>query len=257
MLLSISPGTYTIRDTDSGRVLDYYGGQTRIGTWEQNHGDNQKASAHTLEFHPQLLLNTIQWHVKCYPGNLGYAIQNVHTKKYIPMKTDGSYMHGADESDAAMFNLEHQFQNYYLIRSIETNAYLDHPYIELDGSYTPVGFTNKDTPQGCFWRLEKINDNTGSVLKPRRNKPISKPPESQPNTSFQGSSSVYTDDVYLYTDMLFNMPRMPFTRDQRVAALDWARKLGATNVPTIESFDECERRLEATMGNRNNPCRNE
>ncbi|KAG8754163.1 hypothetical protein FRC11_006801, partial [Ceratobasidium sp. 423] len=52
--------------------------------------------------------------------------------------------------------------------------------------------------------------------------------------------------------MLFNMPRMPFTRDQRVAALDWARKLGAMNVPTIESFDECERRLEATMGSRNN-----
>jgi hypothetical protein len=51
--------------------------------------------------------------------------------------------------------------------------------------------------------------------------------------------------------MLFNMPRTPFTRDQRIAALDWARKLGATNVPTIQSFDERERRLGATVGNAN------
>lgn len=41
------------------------------------------------------------------------------------------------------------------------------------------------------------------------------------------------------------MPRSPFTRTQRAAALEWARKLGATNVPTLESFDECERRMEA------------
>lgn len=40
--------------------------------------------------------------------------------------------------------------------------------------------------------------------------------------------------------MLFNMPRTPFTRAQRIAALDWARKLGASNVPTIDSFEEYE-----------------
>ncbi|KAH7337008.1 hypothetical protein B0J17DRAFT_665816 [Rhizoctonia solani] len=44
------------------------------------------------------------------------------------------------------------------------------------------------------------------------------------------------------------MPRAPFTRLQRIAALDWARKLGATNAPKIESFDEYERQLETTMG---------
>lgn len=44
--------------------------------------------------------------------------------------------------------------------------------------------------------------------------------------------------------MLFNMSRSPFTRTQRAAALEWARKLGATNVPTLESFDEFERRIE-------------
>lgn len=52
--------------------------------------------------------------------------------------------------------------------------------------------------------------------------------------------------------MLFNMPRTPFTRTQRLAALEWARWLGAPNVPTIESFDECERILEAGRKDENN-----
>lgn len=47
--------------------------------------------------------------------------------------------------------------------------------------------------------------------------------------------------------MLFNLPRNPFTRVQRAAILEWARKMGATNVPTLESLDECERRIEGTQ----------
>ncbi|CAE6448531.1 hypothetical protein ACGC1H_005555 [Rhizoctonia solani] len=229
--MHFSPGTYTIRDTDSGRAIDYYGGQTRIGTWDYHCGENQK------------------WRIKSYPGNLGYAIQNVMTNKYIPMKIDGSYMNGVDEGDAAIVNFEHQFRDFYLIKLIGTNVYLGHPYIELDGSYTPVSFIDKDTPQGCFWQLEKLNDDTGSMLRPRRNHSSIFSSEPQSNTSFQNPGSLYTDDAHLYTDMLFNMPRMPFTRDQRIAALDWARKLGATNVPTMESFDECERRLESRSNN--------
>lgn len=38
---------------------------------------------------------------------------------------------------------------------------------------------------------------------------------------------------------------------QRMAALDWARKLGATNVPTMESFDDCEKGLEAGQSGSN------
>ena len=30
------------------------------------------------------------------------------------MKTDGSYMNGAEEGDAAIFNFEHQFRDFYL-----------------------------------------------------------------------------------------------------------------------------------------------
>jgi hypothetical protein len=47
------------------------------------------------------------------------------------------------------------------------------------------------------------------------------------------------------------MPYTPFTRDQRIVALDWARKLGANNVPTIESLDECERQQGPITGNTN------
>ncbi|KDN45339.1 hypothetical protein RSAG8_04926, partial [Rhizoctonia solani AG-8 WAC10335] len=74
--MPLSPGTYTIRDTDSDRAIDYYDGQTRIGTWDYHRGENQ------------------QWRIKSCPGGSGFAIQNVMTSKYIPMKTDGSYMNG-------------------------------------------------------------------------------------------------------------------------------------------------------------------
>ncbi|KAH7337010.1 hypothetical protein B0J17DRAFT_665824 [Rhizoctonia solani] len=176
------------------------------------------------------------------------------TDKYFPMKVDGSYMKGVGESDAAIFTFEHQFKRFYLIKLIGTSVHLNHPYFELGDSepYTPVSFADKDTPQGCFWELEKISDDIGSILNPKRNFSISIPSVSQPNTSSQASISLITDTAHIYTDMLFNMPRMPFTRYQRVAALDWARRLGAIDVPTIESFDECERRLEAIMGNSNN-----
>lgn len=49
--------------------------------------------------------------------------------------------------------------------------------------------------------------------------------------------------------MLFNLPRNTFNRVQRAAVLEWARRIGATNVPTLESLDECERRMGAAQGN--------
>ncbi|CAE6501953.1 unnamed protein product, partial [Rhizoctonia solani] len=67
-------------------------------------------------------------------------------------------------------------------------------------------------------------------------------------SSSRVSGRLYPDDAHLYTDMLFNIPRMSFTRDQRIATLDWARRLGASNVPTIESLDECQRRSEVALG---------
>ncbi|CAE6391058.1 unnamed protein product [Rhizoctonia solani] len=239
--MSLSPGTYTVYDTDSGRVLAYYFGPNRIGTWEHNHTENQK------------------WRIKRYPGSPGYAIQNImKTQKYLPDRMSGPYTIGVDECDAGIFELEHQFQDFYLIKLIGKSIYLDYPYLELDDRYTPVSFAEKSTFKGCFWRFEKISDDTGSALKRRPNDFASISSVPQPKTTVpQSSGSLYVDDAHLYTDMLFNMPRTPFTRDQRVAVLDWARKLGASNVPTIESFDECERRLGAPLRNTNNPGRNE
>ncbi|EUC63391.1 hypothetical protein RSOL_490660, partial [Rhizoctonia solani AG-3 Rhs1AP] len=184
-----------------------------------------------------------------------YAIQNVCTKKYIPTCMDGFDMPSVDEDGAATFrldSLEPGFEDFYLITSTRTNFYLCHPNMQprQTEAYTPVSFTERLTLKGCIWRFERIGNDAGSPLVPRANRlapilsvlPIN-------DLSPRAPGRLYPDDVHLYTDMLFNMPQIPFTRDQRIAALDWARKLGAMDVPTIESFDECEARLEARSNN--------
>ncbi|KAG8689632.1 hypothetical protein FRC11_001517 [Ceratobasidium sp. 423] len=164
-----------------------------------------------------------KWYVKCYPGSSRHAIQNVRYKKYIGVNTDeDKHPYGVEEEDAAILELVHQSQNSYF-------------------------------------------DDVGSPLKPRPEatatppvaSPVASPVPQSNNLLSPDSGSLYTDDAHFYTDLLFNMPRSPFSRTQRIAALDWARKLGATNVPTMESFDECEGRLEAASGSNNNPPRNE
>ncbi|CUA68790.1 hypothetical protein RSOLAG22IIIB_03655 [Rhizoctonia solani] len=236
--MSLLPGMYTIHDTDTGRNLDMDGSPVgRVGTWVQNHTDGQK------------------WYVKGYTRGSEYAIQNVATKKYIPTCMNGFDMPSVDESDAAAFHLEcleHGFEDIYLIKSMRTGFYLCHPNLKLrqNEGYTPVSFTERPTFKGCIWRFERIGDYAGAPLIPKADQLALTPPILSTNDpSPRSSGRLYPDDAHLYTDMLFNMPRLPFTRDQRIAALDWARKLGATNVPTIESFDECERRLEAALGN--------
>ncbi|KAF8755164.1 hypothetical protein RHS01_05689 [Rhizoctonia solani] len=194
--------------------------------------------------------NGVQWRIKPYPGTSGYAIQNAMTSKYIPTKTDGSYMNGVGEDNCGIFTLERQFKGFYLIKLMGTSTHLNHPYTELDGPYFPVGFTDKAVPLGCFWELDKISpnsDDVGSILKPRRNISAHVLSPSQPITPPSQGLGPYIDEAVRQTQL-----RQPFARVQRIAALDWARKLGAINVPTIESFDECERRLEAALGSNNN-----
>ncbi|CAE6464262.1 unnamed protein product [Rhizoctonia solani] len=123
-------------------------------------------------------------------------------------------------------------------------------------------FTDRETLRGCVWRFEKIGDEAGNPLNARPEAFITTlpflPAVLQPNNILPPNSGcLYTDDAHFYTDLLFNMPRTPFTRTQRLAALDWARKLGATNVPTIESFEECERQWEAASEGNNTAARNE
>ncbi|CCO37640.1 hypothetical protein BN14_11798 [Rhizoctonia solani AG-1 IB] len=204
--MTISPGTYTIHDASSDRAIDY-GKSTRIGTWDS-----------------------------------GYALQNVLSDKYIPTKASGPDTFGVDEGNAGIFNLEHQFRDIYLVKLVGSNVYLDHPYVELEMKYVPVSFAKKDinTIKSSFWRLERISDDVGSTLKPRPGKLLPDHSIFQSDAWDSNLNSLYTDEAHLYTNMIFNMPYTPFTRDQRIVALDWARKLGANNVPTIESLDECE-----------------
>ncbi|CEL62600.1 hypothetical protein RSOLAG1IB_04956 [Rhizoctonia solani AG-1 IB] len=221
--MTISPGTYTIHDASSDRAIDY-GKSTRIGTWEYDGGESQ------------------QWRIKSYPGSSGYALQNVLSDKYIPTKASGPDTFGVDEGNAGIFNLEHQFRDIYLVKLVGSNVYLDHPYVELEMKYVPVSFAKKDinTIKSSFWRLERISDDIGSTLKPRPGKLLPDHSIFQSDAWDSNLNSLYTDEAHLYTNMIFNMPYTPFTRDQRIVALDWARKLGANNVPTIESLDECE-----------------
>ncbi|CAE6490440.1 unnamed protein product [Rhizoctonia solani] len=234
MDMSLAPGTYIIHDTDSDtdRVLQYYKNSLYsdiIGTWINNQGVAQK------------------WHVKCYPGSSTYAIQNVGFKRYIAVDQGGKCVCGVEEEAAAILDLERSFQDFYLIKltSKGTECYLEHSSANDDG-YSLVKFAEKTSLQGCYWRFERVGDDTGDTLKPKAEDSTPAPEVRQSNNTLPSNpGSLYSDDAHFYTDMLFNMPRTPFARTQRIAVLDWARKLGAANVPTIESFEECERRLEA------------
>ncbi|CAE6513411.1 unnamed protein product [Rhizoctonia solani] len=224
--MPLSPGLYKIHDTDSDRVLTYYS-SNKIGT-----GVNCDASY-------------AKWYVKYYPGSLRYGIQVMEYNKYLAVTVDGSIPYGVEEDDASVLELEHQFHDFYLIKLAGTRYYLEHPNIGPDG--TIVKFVDKVAFKG------PNSGDTGSILKPKTNNTIPTPLILRPNDILsRGSGSQYTDDAHFHTDILFNMPRNPFTRNQRMATLEWARKLGVSNVPTMESFDECERRLEVALGKGNN-----
>ncbi|KDN45337.1 hypothetical protein RSAG8_04924, partial [Rhizoctonia solani AG-8 WAC10335] len=235
--MPLTPGTYMIHDTDSDWVLAYYSSNGRIGTWSNSKADYEK------------------WYVKCYPGSSRYAIQDTshkNCKKYIAVVTNGDNPYGVEEEDASALELEHQFQDFYLIKLAGTKRYLEHPNVKLEKNHTMVNFTDRVPLQGCSWRFERISGDIGSALRPKPNISGIISCISQPNTSSQVPGNLLTNDSHFHTDMLFNTPRSPFTRIQRIAALDWARKLGAINVPTIQSFDEYESRLEAALGSSNN-----
>ncbi|KAL5632637.1 hypothetical protein ACGC1H_005553 [Rhizoctonia solani] len=189
----------------------------------------------------------MQWYVKCCPGSSKYVIQVTGYKKYFAVDINQNNPYGAEELDAAILELQHQSQNLYSINLAGTKSCLEHPNVKLGNGHTPVSFTTKDTLQGCFWRFEKLNDDSGSNLDANR--------FTNPNTGNirasadalvrQDPSGPPVDDVLFYTDALFNSKRTLFNRVQRRAILDWARRIGATNVPTMESFDEYERSLDS------------
>ncbi|CAE6406328.1 unnamed protein product [Rhizoctonia solani] len=245
--MPLTPGTYIIHDTDSDWVLAYYSSSKRIGTWSNSQADYEKASAHVW-FITRLYSPLVKWYVRCYPGSSKYAIQDMGYKKYIAVAMDGDNPYGVEEEDASALELEHQFQDFYLIKLAGTKRYLEHPNIKLANNHTMTESHFKVVPGDL---KGSGSGDTGSALRPKLKDSGLISSTRQSNTSSQVLGNLSADDVHFHTDILFNMPRAPFSQIQRIAALDWARKLGATNVPTIQSFDEYESRLEAALGRNN------
>lgn len=50
------------------------------------------------------------------------------------------------------------------------------------------------------------------------------------------------------TDVLFSSPRLRFSDAQKSAVLDWATKLGATNVPSLYAIKKCQSEIIKLVG---------
>lgn len=52
----------------------------------------------------------------------------------------------------------------------------------------------------------------------------------------------------LLTDLLFNSPRMKFSRAQQQAILSWGKQLGAQDVPSLKQLSSAQKDLLAKTG---------
>lgn len=195
-----------------------------------------------------------QFYIQCSSTGSGYTIQSVRTRWYV--RVEGKELRDSCPHNKTVWDLDQQFGDVYTISILGTKSRMWHPN-RPENKDNLIYLTERDASDGCLWRFEKVSDDAGDPPDSPQpvSVPVSLPPSflSKPNVDMsQNSISPYVDNPHFYTDMLFNMPRTPFTRTQRLAALEWARWLGAPNVPTIESFDECERILEAGRKDENN-----
>ncbi|KAI9463504.1 hypothetical protein HD554DRAFT_2124595 [Boletus coccyginus] len=53
---------------------------------------------------------------------------------------------------------------------------------------------------------------------------------------------------HFLASLLFSSPRLPFSRLQKRAVLDWARELGARNVPSLYSLQRCDEEVRKMVG---------
>ncbi|KAF8606785.1 hypothetical protein BDV93DRAFT_520409 [Ceratobasidium sp. AG-I] len=225
------PGTYLIHNLRANVVVDL-NGQYKPVSWGPHKGLSQ------------------QWRIQ--RSTRGYALKSALCDDFLGINDTGrgSRLERVCEHNASIWIMEHHYDDVYTILIIDTQMCLSLPEGQ-DAPGANLLITEKKLTKGQLWRFEKLSDDSGGVHHPRN--PVHFYPQpsgtlnsSNPSAIVSGSpNSPYIDDAHLHTDMLFNMPRHSFTRIQRAAALEWARKLGATNVPTLESFDECERQMEA------------
>lgn len=50
------------------------------------------------------------------------------------------------------------------------------------------------------------------------------------------------------TALLFSSPRLPFSDAQKKATLNWAKELGARNVPSLYAIKKCQKFVEDLLG---------
>ncbi len=50
------------------------------------------------------------------------------------------------------------------------------------------------------------------------------------------------------SDVLFSSPRLRFSEAQKIAVLNWAKELGAKNVPSLYAIKKCQDQIRKLVG---------
>ncbi|KAF8606782.1 hypothetical protein BDV93DRAFT_520407 [Ceratobasidium sp. AG-I] len=228
--MELSSGTYLIRNIRANLALELY-----------NH---HQIVCHGAHSGPVQL-----WYLQ--RSARGYALKNVECGQYLGINDTrcGSQLEKVCEHNANIWTVVHQYDNVYTVSIIDTQMCMALPDGHDEGG-THVLISEKKMIKGELWGFERVSDDSGGIHNPQSARHFypqlaSTMTSSNPNTIVSGDpNGPYIDDAHFHADMLFNMPRNQFTRLQRAAVLDWARRMGTPNVPTLESLDECERQIE-------------
>lgn len=51
----------------------------------------------------------------------------------------------------------------------------------------------------------------------------------------------------MHTDILFNSPRLRFSREQKLAILGWGKALGASNVPSLYAIERFQKQAREAL----------
>lgn len=52
-----------------------------------------------------------------------------------------------------------------------------------------------------------------------------------------------------YTDVLFSSPWLRFSEQQKLAVLDWAKRMGARDVPSLHQLEKARELVDDHLGN--------
>ncbi|KAG1728357.1 hypothetical protein EDD22DRAFT_742551, partial [Suillus occidentalis] len=69
------------------------------------------------------------------------------------------------------------------------------------------------------------------------------------NVSVDNPTYPWPSKAHFITSLLFSSPRIPFSDSQKRAVLNWAKELGAANVPSLGAMKKCHNYLDELVGN--------